>query len=595
MKEKIFEFVKKHKYRLLLLVVIILYTILSFFKLGNTKNPQTWVNIKNNEYLVFKMDKSMNAYKFRFFTGNRPTTVSCYFTLDTDYNNMDGWKQGYQCIADYANVLKWNEYYFTDIANYDYLIVYSNEDTSVIGEMQLYDEAGNVIKLEALDEKGQLLLDEQETVPDNYSYMNSTYFDEVYFPRTVYEIMNNESIYEYTHPPLGKLIMSIPVFFMGLTPFSYRLVGNICGILMIWVIYEIVLAMFKKGKYALFAAIIMALDGMHFAQTRIGTVDSYLVLFCMISFLFFYKYLTLDRDTAFKQKMLSLVISGTFWGMAISVKWTAFFFGAGLGVLWLYEALFKNVFKRNGKFSLWNILWSVVGFVFIPGCIYVASYIPIANNPNSQLYVSPREGESGEGEYVRIHDPESFIKYQKGMYYYHSELQIRKKKNNEEDHAFSSKWYTWPIIKRPLWFYVSRFYNPDGSLDKYGTIACMGNPAIWWLGIGTSLITAIYSLIKRNREGLIITVMIMATWLTYAFIDREMFIYHYFITLPFVMLTIVFALSRLIEWKNSFKILLPILCTIFLGFFIYFYPVYSGIPVEQSYIKETRWFKTWYY
>ena len=196
--------------------------------------------------------------------------------------------------------------------------------------------------------------------------------------------------------------------------------------------------------------------------------------------------------------------------------------------------------------------------------------------------------------------------YQKAMYNYHSELSVRKAQNNEDVHPFSSEWYTWPLIKRPLWFYVGRYYDDNGELEKYGTIACMGNPAIWWLGIATTLFTLVYSLIKRNKEGLILCVMIATTWLTYAFIDREMFIYHFFITLPFVMLTIVFAVSKLVEWKNITKYVMPVLCSIFLGFFIYFYPVFSGIPVDPDYIDQTKWFKaestsvnewghSWYY
>ena len=224
-----------------------------------------------------------------FYTGPNDMYVTCF--LADDLENVDFWVHDKDCSSNYANVLKWNEFYLDNNENKNYLILQSYWDTTIIGEIRAYDNDGNIVKLEAMDDRSQRLLDEQDTVPKEYSYMNSSYFDEVYFPRTVYEIMNNKSINEYTHPPLGKLIMSIPVYFWGLTPFSYRFMGNICGILMILVIYEIAKVMFKKEKYGLFAAIIMALDGMHFVQTRIGTVDSYLVLFCLTSFLFFLKYM----------------------------------------------------------------------------------------------------------------------------------------------------------------------------------------------------------------------------------------------------------------------------------------------------------------
>lgn len=74
-----------------------------------------------------------------------------------------------------------------------------------------------------------------------------------------------------------------------------------------------------------------------------------------------------------------------------------------------------------------------------------------------------------------------------------------------------------------------------------------------------------------------------------------MFIYHYFITIPFVMLTIPNIICKLANTKKQFNILVPVLSIIFLGFFIYFYPVYSGLPVKKERIVKTEWFKTWEY
>lgn len=74
-----------------------------------------------------------------------------------------------------------------------------------------------------------------------------------------------------------------------------------------------------------------------------------------------------------------------------------------------------------------------------------------------------------------------------------------------------------------------------------------------------------------------------------------MFIYHYFITIPFIMLTIPNIIIKLSKLKKHFDLTIPILSIIFLGFFIYFYPVYSGLPVSKERIVQTEWFKTWEY
>lgn len=559
-----------------LIIILGIYSVLSFYKLGNMKNPQTCANLKKGEKLVYKINSEQIPEKMMVYSGYNESEFTIYYS--NNYENEDEYVTGTTVYLDYSNVFKWNEEYINapEVKPY-YIIIESERETTSLGELKIYDTNDKEIELTPMGEKEKILLDEQEDVPKNYSYMNSTYFDEIYFPRTAYEMLNNLSIYEYTHPPLGKIILSIPIHFLGLTPFAYRLCGNIAGILIILVIYKIAKQLFKRERYALFSAIIMALDGMHFVQTRIGTVDSLLLLFCLTSFMFFLKYLYMPKEESIKIRKIPLLLSGTFWGMAISVKWTSAFVGLGMGILYLIKTI------KDREINLKLLLWSVLSFIIIPIAIYVASYIPIINNPNAQLYYA-YENKNGEtvSEYITIKDVGSFIKYQKAMYDYHSKL--------EATHPYTSKWYEWPIMKRPLWFYIGRFDN-----DKIGTIACMGNPAIWWLSTATAIFTLIYTIIKKDKEGLIILVMIIATWITYAFIGRIMFIYHYFITLPYMMLTIVFTINKLAKWKSKVDYCIPALCAIFLAFFIYFFPVYSGMPVRLKYIKATEWFNSWEY
>lgn len=548
---------KFKKSSIALIVILLLYTILSFYNLGRNENPQTFVNLKNGEQLIYRIDsENVVLSDLMMYIGNNLSYVTVFLASDyLDYDTYD-----YDVSHEGDSVFQWNKISINESKkDYSYIVLQSYWDTTVLGEFKAYDVNGNEVVLTPMGDREKILLDEQETVPAEYSLMNSTYFDEVYFPRTAYEQLHDLPIYEYTHPPLGKLIMSIPMKFLGVTPFAYRLMGNIAGIFMILVMYAIAKELFNDEKYGIFAAIIMALDGMHFVQTRIGTVDSFLVLFCLISFLFFVKYLKIKKESKLKEKIIPLLLSGTFWGMAMSVKWTAAFVGLGMGIIYFVDLIW------NKKFNFKLILWSILAFVIIPIIIYVVSYIPVISNPNSG-----------------ITSMSSFFDYQKRMYDYHSNL--------EADHPFTSKWYTWPIMQKPVWFYSARFEN-----GNVGTISCLGNPAIWWLAIGTTLFTLIYSFLEKDKSGLMLIVMICSTWLTYAFIGRVMFLYHYFITLPFVMLTIVYMIQKLSLWKKNFKYIMPVLSIAFLIVFIYFYPIYSGKPVNPKYIQDTKLLETWFY
>lgn len=548
---------KFKKSSIALIVILLLYTILSFYNLGRNENPQTFVNLKNGEQLIYRIDsENVVLSDLMMYIGNNLSYVTVFLASDyLDYDTYD-----YDVSHEGDSVFQWNKISINERKkDYSYIVLQSYWDTTVLGEFKAYDVNGNEVVLTPMGDREKILLDEQETVPAEYSLMNSTYFDEIYFPRTAYEQLHDLPIYEYTHPPLGKLIMSIPMKFLGVTPFAYRLMGNIAGIFMILVMYAIAKELFNGEKYGLFAAIIMALDGMHFVQTRIGTVDSFLVLFCLISFLFFVKYLKIKKESKLKEKIIPLLLSGTFWGMAMSVKWTAAFVGFGMGIIYFVDLIW------NKKFNFKLILWSIFAFVIIPITIYVVSYIPVISNSNSG-----------------ITSVSSFFDYQKRMYDYHSNL--------EADHPFTSKWYTWPIMQKPVWFYSARFEN-----GNVGTISCLGNPAIWWLAIGTTLFTLIYSFLEKDKSGLMLIVMICSTWLTYAFIGRVMFLYHYFITLPFVMLTIVYMIQKLSLWKKNFKYIMPVLSIAFLIVFIYFYPIYSGMPVDPRYIQDTKLLETWFY
>jgi hypothetical protein len=53
------------------------------------------------------------------------------------------------------------------------------------------------------------LCDEADVIPDSSSYLNSSYFDEIYHARTAWEHLNRIWPYEISHPPLGKELLSL--------------------------------------------------------------------------------------------------------------------------------------------------------------------------------------------------------------------------------------------------------------------------------------------------------------------------------------------------------------------------------------------------
>ena len=69
--------------------------------------------------------------------------------------------------------------------------------------------------------------------------------------------------------------------------------------------------------------------------------------------------------------------SGFFFGLAVSCKWSGFYGGVGLALIWL--AVLIRRFRREG--IGWREVWKVCGisvafFIIVPAVIYLLSYIP---------------------------------------------------------------------------------------------------------------------------------------------------------------------------------------------------------------------------
>lgn len=529
-------------------ILILTYSILSFINLGSLNNPQTFYRFEKEE-VVLKLNDLTDVIRIKLYNGEESGNYNLYVSS----NNKD-----YTFIKDIEGngSFSWNEEKVLQRVKYIKLI--SKTKNSIIGEISLYDNSKDQIHIKEIlsnsdSKKTNNLIDEQDLVPEEISYLNSTYFDEIYFARTAYDYANNIKAYEWVHPPLGKLIQSIPIKLSNtMAPFYYRLMGNIAGILMVGVMYILSLSLFKKRKYAILGALLMYFDCFHFAHTRMGTVDSFLVLFIMLSFYYMYKYLRI------KNTKTNLFLSGLFFALATSTKWTGLYAGLGLAILYFINLL---VTKKN---ITQKIVYGFLFFVFIPLTIYISCYLLF---PNNQVNYTDSIGD--------------IINQQEAIYNYHSKL--------EEEHPFSSKWYTWPISYKPVWYY-------SNEVDEYnhGTISGIGNIAIWWFGV-IAFIYLLYNLIKRkNYESLFIVIAILSLFLPYIFIGRVMFLYHYFPVLPFVMLGIVKLFNDLVEKTKKDYYIYIYLIIVMITFIIY-YPAISGIITNNNYLENLKLLSSWYF
>ena len=156
--------------------------------------------------------------------------------------------------------------------------------------------------------------------------MNSMYLDEIYHGRTAFEHVERIKPYETTHPPLGKVFMALGVLIFGMVPFGWRIVGTLFGVAMVPAMYAFGKKVFHDRFFAFSAAFLMMFDSMHFAQTRIATIDSYVTFFVILMYYYMYDYfVNKSYVLGFKQSLKPLFLSGLFFGFGAASKWIAFY------------------------------------------------------------------------------------------------------------------------------------------------------------------------------------------------------------------------------------------------------------------------------
>ena len=125
----------------------------------------------------------------------------------------------------------------------------------------------------------------------------------------------------------------------------------------------------------------------------------------------------------------------------------------------------QQIVKKFPDYTVKTIDFCLTFFVLVPAVIYLLSYLPFVDNSHPGLF-------------------DRMLTNQTSMFNYHSGL--------EATHPYSSSWYQWPTMVRPIWYYSG--YVTDAVKEG---ISAFGNPVVWWIGI-LAFIYILYLLIRNN-------------------------------------------------------------------------------------------------
>lgn len=634
----------------LMLSVTLVYSVVALWNLGSTKAPQTtWVSSSAEEEVVLDLGKHYEDMTMLYFCQVSYSDFSIAVSDDGQTWSSEYWArmnegECYRWLYLMPSVLgadgsrtymSGNKLENVQRLSGHYVRVSSQQIGLRLNEVLFRDRDGQAIHATVVRHTGANanspllsdpanLVDEPDSLQGEPGWYTGTYFDEIYHARTAKEYLDGTSPYEWTHPPLGKVIMSWFIAIFGMTPFGWRFGGAFVGILMLPAMYLLGKQITKRTDMAFAAMSMMALDCMHLTQTRIATIDSYPVLFIILSYLFMARFMQRDITLAPMKKLLpDLALSGLFMGLGIASKWIVAYAAVGLAILYFWTCarhirLSRQAAKliadggvpeerqdelqkraRHGLLRLLYLcLWCVLFFIIVPVVIYFVSYIP------HFAHAQPESLRDFVTMVIELQYSTDSRKLPYTMFGYHSTPGLGM------DHAFYSPWYEWPLMKRPM-YYAMASYMPEGYSQA---IFCFGNPAVWLVGLVGIAFTLCawakhHAYTIEGRRGVLhlsseswdiapafVLIGLLAEFLPWVLVPRGTYIYHYFASIPFLILGTMLALhwlsARFPKVGRGVLIGYLVACLIC---FIGFYPYASGMPAPYAWLDLMMRFLNIYY
>ena len=376
------------------------------------------------------------------------------------------------------------------------------------------------------------------------------------------------------HPPLAKYIIAIGIKIFGYAPFGYRCMTALAGSLLPLITYELFWQLSDRRGWAWLAGWFIAMDGLLLVESRFGLINIYILLFGMLSHLCIV--LALKRS---RQRWFWVLATGLMLGASISVKWTGLAYVVGL------IALMGYAWSRYRQTL--NVLQILIGLIILPIAFYFVEWIPhLLINPERDIWELHRQ-----------------------ILGFHQNLGVGK---TEPIHPYCSPWWSWVLLIRPVAYF---FEMRPNSMVQF--VHAMGNPLLYWLSaiallLGLSFLVAsklrfppkIITQINLEYSSkspsalfwltLYVITSFLAHWLPWSLSKRCIFLYHYMPASVFAFATLALLVSLM--WRSPLPELRRLgsgIVAIITIAFIFWLPIYIGLPISSGYLPVLMWLPSW--
>jgi dolichyl-phosphate-mannose--protein O-mannosyl transferase len=319
------------------------------------------------------------------------------------------------------------------------------------------------------------------------------------------------------HPPLGKLIMALPMFALGDTSFAWRLAPLLFGFANVGLAYLLGNRLFRDRLAGIFAATFFAIDGFLLAYSRSALLDGMLTT----------TFLGTVILVATGRHPVRFLFAGLLMGCSLAIKVSGVILYGPLAAATVMAFVRGSKGERIAACAAW----------FLPPIVYLGWF------------------SFGLKMMGRPAGLDAAIAASNKLFEHHAAL-------TDGKNPLVGRWYTWFKPQKPI---LMRRDVVDGDVVRVMT--SLGNPLLWWTGALSVIATSLWAAtewLKRLRArfspaggagaALVAGELEPMSWLVVAHLSsmapwvlthRDSYIYHY---LP----SYAFGLVILAGWAASY-------------------------------------------
>lgn len=408
------------------------------------------------------------------------------------------------------------------------------------------------------------------------------------------------------HPPLGKWLIAMGEWIYGYNPnggaraaFGWRIAAVVFGALSVLVLCRLGRRLFRSTLLGCFAGGLLALDGLHFVQSRVAMLDIFVMFFVLAAA----ACAVTDRDWSRRRLQERLgpdrsfpgpgagwrpwrLMTGVMLGCALGTKWSAIYYVAVIALVifaWDVGARraagvprpFRAALLREGLPLLLTLAVVPLGVYVLTWTGWFVTDGGWRRTCNAQW---PTECGAIEG----------FWKYHREIWDFHVGL--------SSDHPYASKPWGWLVLARPV-LYV--YETPRKGFSQ--AVLAVGTPAIWWMSILALAGTAWGWVSRRDWRASFVLVTFAAGYLPWFWpADRTEFFFYALPALPFLCLALAYCAGLVLGTAGASEgrrmggaVAVGLYALLVIVNFFYLYPVLAANVIPYADWRSRMWFSSW--